>query len=62
MIDELSQHYRVIATDMLGFGSSDSPKGHDIYAPKAHAQRLLNLMSFLNIASWDHVLHDAEGL
>ena len=62
MIDELSQHYRVIAPDMLGFGSSDSPKGYDIYTPKEHAQRLLNLMSFLNIESWDHVFHDAGGL
>ena len=62
MIDDLSQNYRVIAPDMLGFGSSDSPKGYDIYAPKEHAQRLLNLMSFLKIESWNHVFHDAGGL
>ena len=62
MIDTLSQQYRIIVPDMLGFGSSDSPKGYDIYAPKAHAQRLLSLMSFLKIASWNHVFHDAGGL
>lgn len=44
MIDELSRHYRVIAADMLGFGSSDSPKVYEVYAPKTHAQRLLDLM------------------
>lgn len=62
MIDELSQHYRIIAPDMLGFGSSDSPKGYDIYAPKEHAERLLNLMSYLKIESWHHLFHDAGGL
>ena len=62
MIDELSQHYRIIAPDMLGFGSSDSPKGYDIYQPEEHAKRLLNLMSFLKIESWNHVFHDAGGL
>ncbi|WP_033959424.1 alpha/beta fold hydrolase [Psychroserpens jangbogonensis] len=62
MIDELSNNYRVIVPDMLGFGSSDSPKGYDIYAPQEHAKRLLELMSFLNINSWNHVFHDAGGL
>lgn len=37
MINELAQNYRVIATDMLGFGSSDSPKGYDIYSEDHHA-------------------------
>ncbi len=62
MIDELSQNYRVIAPDMLGFGSSDSPKGYDIYAPREHASRLLALMDYLKINSWNHVFHDAGGL
>ena len=62
MIDELSNNYRVIVPDMLGFGSSDSPKGYDIYSPKEHAKRLLELMSFLKIKSWNHVFHDAGGL
>lgn len=62
MIDELSNNYRVIVPDMLGFGSSDSPKGYDIYSPQEHAKRLLELMSFLKIESWNHVFHDAGGL
>ena len=62
MIDELSVQYRVIAPDMLGFGSSDSPLGYDIYEPKEHAKRILELMDFLRIKSWNHVFHDAGGL
>ena len=62
MIDELSEHHRIIAPDMLGFGSSDSPKGYDIYEPKEHGKRILELMDFLQIKSWNHVFHDAGGL
>ncbi len=62
MIDELAQNYRVIAPDMLGFGSSDSPKGYDIYSEENHAQRILDLMNSLQINSWIHVMHDAGGL
>jgi haloalkane dehalogenase len=62
MIDGLSLNHRVIVPDMLGFGSSDSPKGYDIYAPQEHAKRLLELMDSLNIQTWAHVFHDAAGL
>ena len=62
MIDELAQNYRVIVPDMLGFGSSSSPKGYEIYEPKEHARRLLELMTSLHIHRWNHVLHDAGGL
>ena len=63
MIDPLVQAgYRVIAPDMLGFGSSDSPEGYEIYAEDMHAQRLLELMDHLEIAHWTHVTHDAGGL
>lgn len=63
MIDPLvSQGYRVIAPDMLGYGSSDNPKGYDIYSAKNHASRLLALMDHLQIESWTHVMHDAGGL
>ena len=54
--------YRVIAPDMLGFGSSDSPNDYGIYIEKKQAQRLLDLMAFLKINSWTHVFHDASGL
>ena len=62
MIDRLAKTNRVIIPDMLGFGSSDSPEGYEIYEPKEHATRLLELMRFLNIESWNHVFHDAGGL
>ena len=62
MVDELSKGFRIIAPDMLGFGASDSPKGYDIYEPKEHAKRLLELMDFLKIKKWNHVFHDAGGL
>ncbi|MEP1488027.1 MAG: alpha/beta hydrolase [Algibacter sp.] len=62
MIDSLATRYRVIVPDMLGFGSSDSPKGYDIYSETQHAERLLALLDHLNIKSWTHVMHDAGGL
>lgn len=63
MIDPLVEAgYRVIAPDMLGFGSSDSPEGYEIYAEDMHAQRLLELMDHLKIEQWTHVTHDAGGL
>jgi len=63
MIDGLVEGgHRVIAPDMLGFGSSDSPKGYDIYSEENHAIRLLALMDHLKIDSWTHVMHDAGGL
>ena len=62
MIDTLSKNFRVIIPDMLGYGSSDSPNGYEIYAPKEHAKRLIELMNSLQINSWNHVFHDAGGL
>jgi len=61
MINELAQDHRVIAPDMLGFGSSDSPSGYEIYNPVEHAKRLLELMDSLEINTWTHVFHDAGG-
>ncbi len=63
MIDPLvAGGYRVIVPDMLGYGSSDSPDGYDIYNEKNHAKRLLALMDSLDIEYWSHVMHDAGGL
>ncbi|MFT5891724.1 MAG: haloalkane dehalogenase [Dokdonia sp.] len=63
MIDPLVDNgYRVIAPDMLGFGNSDSPEGYEIYSEEMHAQRLLELMSHIDVDSWTHVMHDAGGL
>lgn len=62
MIDELARTHRVIAPDMLGFGSSDSPKGYEIYSEVNHAKRLLSLIDSLQIENWYHVMHDVGGL
>jgi pimeloyl-ACP methyl ester carboxylesterase len=63
MFDGLvSDGYRVIAPDMLGFGNSDSPDGYDVYAPEQHAKRILELMDALDIDSWTHIMHDAGGV
>lgn len=63
IIDDLAARgYRVIAPDMLGFGSSDSPSGYTIYSEKNHAKRILALMDGLKIKRWHHVCHDAGGL
>lgn len=63
MIDSLVlQGYRIIVPDMLGFGSSASPKGYDLYKPEAHGKRLLEFMDHLKIDRWNHVFHDAGGL
>ncbi|NAS31026.1 alpha/beta fold hydrolase [Flavobacteriaceae bacterium R38] len=63
MINELVDNgYRVIAPDMLGFGSSGNPKGYEIYKEEEHAKRLLALMDHLKIKNWTHVFHDAGGL
>ncbi|MCH8904775.1 MAG: alpha/beta hydrolase [Bacteroidetes bacterium] len=54
--------YRVIAPDMLGFGSSDNPKGYDIYSAEQHGKRIIELMDSLQIDEWTHVMHDAGGI
>jgi pimeloyl-ACP methyl ester carboxylesterase len=62
MIDDLViQGSRVIAPDMLGFGNSDSPDGYEIYSSAAHAKRLIELMDYLAVKSWNHLMHDAGG-
>ncbi len=58
----LEHNFRVIAPDMLGFGSSDKPEGYEIYSDFEMGKRLLNLMDFLKIDSWSHVFHDGGGL
>ena len=63
MIDPLvANGFRVIVPDMLGCGTSDSPKGYEIYDKKEHAKRILGLMEYLQIPNWHHVMHDAGGL
>ncbi len=58
----VNQGYRIIVPDMLGFGASDSPDGYEIYSEQNHARRIIELMDFLAVDSWSHVVHDAGGL
>ena len=63
MVDDLvAGGHRVIAPDMLGFGSSDNPDGYEVYSPENHAKRIIELMDHLNVKTWTHVMHDAGGL
>lgn len=63
MIDPLvSGGYRVVVPDMLGFGSSDSPEGFEIYSEENHAKRLIELMDGLGVNTWTQVVHDAGGI
>jgi pimeloyl-ACP methyl ester carboxylesterase len=52
---------RVIAPDLLGFGSSDKPEDPDLYTLKRQAGRIQALMRSLNISSWTQVCHDLGG-
>jgi len=63
MIDPLvNAGYRVVVPDMLGFGSSSSPDGYELYTEEKQAQRIIALMDYLEIDNWSHVFHDASGL
>jgi pimeloyl-ACP methyl ester carboxylesterase len=54
----LSRRYRVIACDMLGFGDSDKPRGHD-YSLVEQADLQQALLEHLEVAQPVHVLaHD----
>ena len=60
LIQRLSQDYRCIAIDHLGFGLSDKPKAAD-YAPKAHAERLEQLITHLQFKDVSLLVHDFGG-
>jgi haloalkane dehalogenase len=63
MIPKLvSEGYRVIAPDMLGYGNSSKPKGYDIYNPTHQQAYLMELMDSIGINEWTHVCHDGGGL
>lgn len=53
--------FRVIAPDLLGFGSSEKPADPTLYSPDKQAQRILALMQSLNIDTWTQVCHDLGG-
>ena len=60
LIKELSQKYRCIAPDHLGFGLSDKPRDAD-YSPQAHAKRLERLITHLKLKDITLLVHDFGG-
>jgi len=56
----LSDRYRVIAPDLLGFGLTDKPEDAD-YRPEAQAQRLHALIEHLALEDFVLMVHDFGG-
>lgn len=60
LIQGLSQQYRCIAPDHLGFGLSDKPAGWT-YRPADHARNLYTLIEHLGLRDITLVVHDFGG-
>jgi haloalkane dehalogenase len=56
----LSEHYRCIAPDLVGFGLSDKPRDWD-YLPEHHAETLEQLISRLDLQSLTLMVADWGG-
>lgn len=59
-IAHLSQRYRVISIDHLGFGASDKPTDAD-YTLAGHARRIHDFINHLNLSDIVLVVHDYGG-
>lgn len=53
--------FRVIAPDLLGFGASDKPNGHEIYSTKNQSKRIVELLNHLAIPKAIFAGHDLGG-
>ena len=63
MIEPLQKNYRVIAIDLLGFGSSDKPESnHENYQIPSQASYVTQLLSSLGIKDYNLLFHDMGGL
>lgn len=51
----------MIAPDLLGFGASDKPEGHEIYAVTRQSARIVELLDHPRVASAILVVHDLGG-
>src|SRR5690242_4227331 len=61
VINDLSQQYRCIAMDHLGFGQSEKPKNGD-YTLAAHTKRLKALIEHLGLSKFHLLVHDFGGI
>lgn len=59
-IQRLSERYRCVALDHLGFGLSDKPSGAD-YTPQAHAERLATFIETLGLKNITIITQDYGG-
>ncbi|MEM7737789.1 MAG: alpha/beta fold hydrolase [Deinococcota bacterium] len=59
-IQELSQHYRCIALDNLGFGLSGKPTDF-AYTPQAHAEVFADFVETLQLTNITLLVHDFGG-
>ena len=63
MLPELQKHYRVIAVDLLGYGSSDKPNSDGlIYQTSSQADYVESLLTSLGVTDYRLAFHDMGGL
>ena len=63
MIASLQDDYRIIAIDLLGFGSSDKPKTKERnYHPNSQAKYVEQVLDHLEIENYNLLFHDMGGL
>jgi len=63
MLPPLQSHFRVIAIDLLGYGSSSKPKSDGfIYQPQAQADYVEAVLDHLEVDSYQLGFHDMGGL
>ena len=62
VIPDLAKNHRVIAVDLIGYGSSAKPDSSAAYQPAKQAQRVRALAKSLNLSSYSLLFHDMGGL
>lgn len=60
LVSQLSERYRCIVPDHLGFGLSERDSRADL-TPRGHAQRLVHLIRELDLSDIHLVVHDLGG-